>query len=409
VKRPETHTPVLFFRIQYAQGGVQTTYVRVANHLAEEGRPPHVFSLLRRGPLLAHFHPQVPVQTGLLGVFRPRFFRTLRAVDAVFIPDCYCLCIVAIFSPVLRLLNVKVLLAVYHPREYHFHGVLRRCYRTLVDSLPRSQVLFMNSVTRETVSADLGLSFADSPIVPVPALASVPPATRGGRAGRKHRKIVSIGRLVDFKLYPYAVIDTLQELKKSGHGDFSYHIYGDGPLRDSLAEYIARSTVSDRVFLHGEMPYAQFGEVVADAFAFVGMGMSMVEAACRGVPSLIAIESVREPVSYGFFGRTAATYEFCIGECKPDEPTVTFAALLTRLDEISEEEYAAIVLAGQEESKKFSLSYFSERLDAFSGKTEAIAAPGKFWLAGLLAPLLLAFYCCVPRLRTQFKTRYARI
>ena len=135
MKRPETHTPVLFFRIQYAQGGVQTTYVRVANHLAEEGRPPHVFSLLRRGPLLAHFHPQVPVQTGLLGVFRPRFFRTLRAVDAVFIPDCYCLCIVAIFSPVLRLLNVKVLLAVYHPREYHFHGVLRRCYRTLVDSL----------------------------------------------------------------------------------------------------------------------------------------------------------------------------------------------------------------------------------------------------------------------------------
>lgn len=402
------HTPILFYRIQFEQGGAQTTYLRIANHLAEEGRPPQVFSLRRRGPLLASFHPQIPLQSGLLGMFRPRFFRALRAVDTIFVCESFSLFIVAMFSPVLRLLDVRVLLAVYHPREYHFYGALRRCYRSLLSSLPPSQILFINSVTRRTVAADLCLSLADSPIVPVPVLASVPPAHQPPRPGQKQKKIVSIGRLVDFKLYPYAVIDTLQELKKSGEHDFSYHVYGDGPLRDSLSAYIAKSDVADRVFLHGEMPYAQFGEVLADAFAFVGTGVSLVEAACRGVPSLIAIDSTREPVSYGFFGRTTPVYEFCVGEYDPDEPTRSFASLLRHLCGISGADYAAIVLAGQEESKKFSLPFFVERLDALSGQAKASASPVRFCFAGLLVPFLLLIFRLVPGRWKQYKNRYAR-
>jgi hypothetical protein len=99
-------------------------------------------------------------------------------------------------------------------------------------------------------------------------------------------------------------------------------------------------------------------------------------------------------------------YEFCVGECDPDEPTFSFALLLIHRCEISDEDYAVIVLAGQEESKKFSLSYFSEKLAPYPARRARSFPPGKFYLAGMVAPLLLVVYRFIPRLRTQFKIRY---
>lgn len=113
-------------------------------------------------------------------------------------------------------------------------------------------------------------------------------------------KVCSVGRLVSFKSYNTWMIDVVCELKGMGV-NITYDIYGDGALHEFLEKKIRDLGLDDIIKLKNQIPYSQFHETVLRYDLFVGSGTAIVEASSLGVCSIIGIESIIEPKTYGFF------------------------------------------------------------------------------------------------------------
>src|SRR5690606_9898442 len=81
--------------------------------------------------------------------------------------------------------------------------------------------------------------------------------------------VVSVGRLVDFKKYNHWMIKLVSEMKDAAI-DLQYHIYGDGPLEQSLRNFAVQLGVEGQVHFHGVLNYSDFDTTVAEFDVFVG-------------------------------------------------------------------------------------------------------------------------------------------
>lgn len=112
-------------------------------------------------------------------------------------------------------------------------------------------------------------------------------------------KIVSVGRLDHFKTYNLTMPGVIRRLRDGGH-PVVWHVYGDGPLRAAVDRSVEEAGVAPQVRLHGSVAYDRLPGLLADAFAFVGSGLAMMEASAFGVPALPAIEYSERPETFGF-------------------------------------------------------------------------------------------------------------
>lgn len=113
-------------------------------------------------------------------------------------------------------------------------------------------------------------------------------------------KVVSVGRLVNFKMYNSWMIDLTAALAKSGVA-IEYHIYGNGPLEQRLKQRVSSLAIDHLVYFHGPLNYADFDTTIKDFDVFIGSGTAIVQAAALGVVSVVGIENVAQPESYGYF------------------------------------------------------------------------------------------------------------
>lgn len=101
-------------------------------------------------------------------------------------------------------------------------------------------------------------------------------------------RIVSAGRLVDQKNY-ILLIKAFSQISKR-FPIFKLVIYGDGPKREVLENYICSLGLSDRVFLPGYT--IKLNNEIADAYMFVlpsnyeGMPNALIEAMALGLPCI---------------------------------------------------------------------------------------------------------------------------
>lgn len=109
-------------------------------------------------------------------------------------------------------------------------------------------------------------------------------------------RICAVGRLVKFKTYNIWMIDVIRNLKDKKI-DIVFDIYGDGPL----VKDINLNKGDLNINLKGSFDYSDFNNVVCNYDLFIGSGTAIVQAASLGVPSIIGIESIKEPYTYGFF------------------------------------------------------------------------------------------------------------
>lgn len=116
----------------------------------------------------------------------------------------------------------------------------------------------------------------------------------------KWGKIVSIGRIVDMKGYNFYMVNIVKELNKMGF-NVEYHIYGDGEKKLELLNHINSIDAKQYVCYHGPSKYEDFGSLISDAYIFVGMGTSLIEASQCGVPSICAIPYENAGYCYGMF------------------------------------------------------------------------------------------------------------
>ncbi len=109
------------------------------------------------------------------------------------------------------------------------------------------------------------------------------PAVRKPKSG----KIVSVGRLSPMKEYNLYLIDVVKTLRDRGH-DVTWSVYGTGEYETTMRERIKEAHLEQFIFMEGTVPYARFRKVLEDAYVFVGMGTSILEAALFKVPNVNA-------------------------------------------------------------------------------------------------------------------------
>lgn len=176
---------------------------------------------------------------------------------------------------------------VFHPRAYFMSG--ERGDRVflnhlLVRAIGKNFLFFMNEECRQSHANKWDIDLAECPILALPInyvdAIWQPSAKRGVR-------IVSVGRLVDFKTYNLGAAKIVQTCLDRGI-EVTWDIYGDGPLFDSIKASIEAAGMADRVRLAGALDYKDFSSTVAGYDIFVGMGTAALEAAITGLPTICA-------------------------------------------------------------------------------------------------------------------------
>lgn len=124
---------------------------------------------------------------------------------------------------------------------------------------------------------------------------------KNGEIKNKNKEIIigSVGRLVGFKSYNRWILEIIKNLNSNGFR-VKCIIYGDGPLRQEMENSIKLLDIEKFVSMPGSLPYSKFKGVVKKFDIFIGSGTAIVEAASLGVPSIIGIEQIKEPLTYGF-------------------------------------------------------------------------------------------------------------
>lgn len=109
-------------------------------------------------------------------------------------------------------------------------------------------------------------------------------------------RICAVGRLVQFKTYNIWMVDVVSKLKEKGL-NVVFDIYGDGPLKEDILEKIKDNSIN----LKGSIDYSLFNSTVREYDLFIGSGTAIIQASALGVPSIIGIESILKPLTYGYF------------------------------------------------------------------------------------------------------------
>jgi glycosyltransferase involved in cell wall biosynthesis len=325
---------------ELVHGGIQTLIVRLANHLAEEGRA--VAACIPGGELASHLAGNVEQ---LHWADREDAMRQARewmrtSADPVAMIS---------FDPISAALALRIEAAsagkvplthvsgVYHPRSFFMTGErLDRIWlnRLVAKAIGDPFIFYMNSECRDEHARRWGVSTTPSRIIPLPI--EERPSQWLPRPSDTLR-IVSVGRLVDFKAYNLAAPEIAAECRSQGIR-LSWDIFGTGPLQERIEAGIARHKVADLVRLRGALSYPDFATTVVGYDLFIGMGTAALEAAMIGVPTIVATESELRRC-YGFvdelpFGN--------VGERQSTPPPHDLAAIIQTFASMDDEQRAAV-------------------------------------------------------------------
>lgn len=265
---------------------------------------------------------------------------------------------------------------VYHSREFLWGDkkkTMRRKQISLFSSIPMSNVIFMNDYTAKMYSGIYNNIYTNAlPIgIELNAYSSCTP-------DYSSKRIVSIGRLVDFKTYNKHMIKTLSELKSS----FKFEVYGDGPELGALQK-IADNVNVDVTF-HGRLEYKKMPDILNGASLFIGSGTAIVEAAAAGLPCIIGVESIQEPKSYGFLTQTQG---LSFQEMGLDYPLKNYIDLVNDFSSLTEAEFMKTSAEHRARAEVFSSENMCKiLLDYYSNLTISKARPkvGFMYTLGVL-------------------------
>ena len=149
------------------------------------------------------------------------------------------------------------------------------------------------------------------------------------------RKIVSVGRLVDFKVYNKHMISQLAEIRKLA--EFEYYIYGEGPELVPLQKHALECGVGRYVHFMGKIEYKDLPSVLDGVFCFVGSGTTIIEASAAGIPSLVGIESIKQPMTCGLFSDVEG---YSYNEGSASSRRISFFDSFNKIFQMSESEYS---------------------------------------------------------------------
>jgi len=301
---------ILFVYDKFNTGGIETLILRMSNWLVSHG---HELTILMKKE--GEITDMLPHEVNKLVLGKRYGYLYLPFLTRWFLDqyDLFKFDIVMSFHPksnwiasnIVDIYKLKChyITGVYHPRAYYnnnLHVSEKVVYRALMKKLSPQRVLFMNHECKRLHQEHLSLSFQESIVWPLPIdTYKVCSSSIVKESHNKPIRIISIGRLAQFKTYNLYMIDIVKSLKMKGY-DIVYDIYGTGELKSRMQQKIEMLDASEYIKLRGLLPYAKFQKTIQEAYVFVGMGTAVLEAALCGVPALVAIENSQEAKSYGY-------------------------------------------------------------------------------------------------------------
>lgn len=363
---------ILLIYIELRHGGIETLILRLANFFAGSGRTTALCATA--GELADQIDERVDQ---LPSTNRPDAVRQAvewigRSAEPVTMIS---------FDPISAALGLAVegrnagrvpllhLSGVYHPRTFFMTGERRD--RVLLNRLVARAVgdpliFYMNAECLAEHERRWRTPLATSAIVPLPIEER---AAAWQPVNRDPLRIVSVGRLVDFKTYNLAAPEIVRECGDAGI-PVSWDIYGTGPLSDRIRESINRHDVGQAVVLKGILPYASYSRTIAGYDLFVGMGTAALEAAMLGVPTIVATES--EPRrSYGFVDQLPFGN---VGERQSFPPPHDIGELIRDFAAMDQSERSALSARCREAVMPYSLDNCLAAIDRLAAA--GIAPPG---------------------------------
>lgn len=341
---------ILFVLKRSGVAGVETLAARLMNEINSiPGYKAEILFLSRLGEksFLANLNEKTKVHY----LYSLEFLKAEKNWDVIFGLESFGLLVAHWLK---KFSKSRCCVGVYHPLEYFWRpeasSYIQNFVRSLFLKVPHKNIVFLNEATCARTSKYLHRDyFAEGNIIPLPISTST---LAGIQRNPQKGKIVSVGRLVDFKTYNVRMIETIAKLRKQGF-DIQYEVYGDGPMKEEMMSTAMRLEIANHVIFHGSIPYQELAKVFSEAFCFVGMGTSMLEAAAAGVPSLVAIEDGQEGTSFGFFSEV----EGCnLGEKETSVRQIPFEQTIEKLLEMNTSEYHQLSLAHKRKAEKFDIS-----------------------------------------------------
>ncbi|MBV9528563.1 hypothetical protein [Sphingomonas sp.] len=365
-----------------ANGGIQTLIVRIANHLAGLGKP--VAVCCEYGPLVELLDPGVELLLWTDPRDAPKLAVSWMRQQAAPIT-------IVSFDPISAAMGLGIetrlppgsplvhISGVYHQRAYFMTGERRDrvlLNRLVARAVGWQRLFFQNAETRDGHRRLFGASLRESAIIP---LGVAERQSRWVDRGERNLRIVSVGRLVDFKAYNVGAPQIVRTALETGRS-LSWDIYGTGPLEDVIRSEIERQDVPSQVRVMGELPYARFDATVADYDLFVGCGTAALEAAMVGVPVIGVADSSRDG-SYGFlhelpFGNT--------GELQDHLPTHRIGALIERFREASAAERQALSEQSRGAALRYGMTETVRMLETLAGSSTTSSSRLRKWLVARL-------------------------
>lgn len=296
------HVRFVFLYGPLEYGGIETMIVRVANFLARESRVVDVCvnpggeleQLLDPRVNIRHYH----VMSTLRGHFRQMLVGVDQPTIVLSFDSSSAARAMLVANEFGKSAAVRHATGVFHPAAYFMSGEPLdrvRLNSRLAKVLAPHSMFFMNEECRAAHAGWLGMDLADSPIIPLPA--DAPDAKWQPVCGTELR-IVSVGRLVDFKAYNLGAPLVLKQLLDAGI-NASWDIYGYGELEPTVRAAAAAAGVDTKLRLRGKLAYERYGELAGNYDVFVGMGTAAIEAAMMGLPSVVATVGEKRG-SHGF-------------------------------------------------------------------------------------------------------------
>jgi len=297
---------LLVFTQMQSLGGVQTLIVRIANWLVEHGYTVNLL-LFKGGEALDLLDKSIEVM--ILGEeYDDYFFPTKMKVlskNEFFsnISFIYSFGAKVLFLSALLIKYLdkkpKIACGIYYPMIFTSPNIFsfNRVFGLLFNKyLSHSNKFFMSKEILNLNQKYFNSDFSSSKVFPLP-INNI--SDKDFNRLPKKYKIISVGRLVSFKTYNNYMIDVIEDLINSGY-NVTYDIYGDGPLMNELVEKIKNKSLQKHITLHGKVSYDKLKDIFSDAYIFVGMGTSVLEASFCSVPSVVAQEKINNPLSQGY-------------------------------------------------------------------------------------------------------------
>ncbi len=316
-------------------GGIETLILRFSDWLIKNGYSVDVLLIKQEGELLGKLNNDINIFQ--LGYYYEFNFLTKYICNKLPID----VDVIFSFSPIttwmallMRQVSKKetvVFNGIYHLFDYQiFASKFQR--RVFNSHLPDQFKLFMTISVKEEHERIIKRDISGSYIFPLPI--DITKFKNLKRVPLKS-KIVSMGRLTDFKTYNILLLGVIKNLIEKGF-DVNYHIYGDGTEKELIKSEIMRLNLINYVFLHGTIDYDRIIEIFSDAYLFVGMGTSAIEAGVSGIPTIVAIAYEKETVTHGLIHELP---NFNSGELITDYPKIQLFDVIKNILSLSEFEY----------------------------------------------------------------------